>query len=128
MLELTINGVVYQFNFGMGFMREVNKKFSVPVEGLKNVEKNIGLQYMIAGVIDGDLEMLVDVLEAANKGQNPRVTKVLLDSYIDDAETDIESLFNEVVDFLKRTNATKKVVANLMEAIEAEKAKAAARA
>ena len=25
-MELTINGQVYQFNFGMGFMREMNKK------------------------------------------------------------------------------------------------------
>ncbi len=26
-MELTINGQVYQFNFGMGFLRDVNKKF-----------------------------------------------------------------------------------------------------
>ena len=27
-MELTINGQVYQFNFGMGFMKEMNKKVS----------------------------------------------------------------------------------------------------
>lgn len=27
-MELTINGQVYQFNFGMGFLRDVNKKNS----------------------------------------------------------------------------------------------------
>ena len=37
MYELTINDVVYQFNFGMGFMREVNKKVCTPVDGLKAV-------------------------------------------------------------------------------------------
>ena len=31
-MELTINGQVYQFNFGMGFLRDVNKKIQVPVE------------------------------------------------------------------------------------------------
>lgn len=126
MFELTINGKVYGFNFGMGFMREVNKKISQPVEGLKGVEKNIGLQYMIAGIIDEDIEILVDVLDAANKGNSPRITKAEIDSYIDDENTDIEALFAEVLDFLRNANATKKVVAKLLDAVEKEKAKAEA--
>lgn len=118
MLELTINGQVYEFHFGMGFMREINKKIGTPVDGLPDVKRNIGLQYMVAGVIDGDIEALVDVLDVANKGKTPRVTKMLLDEYIDNEDTDIDALFNEVLDFLKRGNATKKTVANLLEAIE----------
>lgn len=126
MFELTINGNVYPFNFGMGFMREVNKKISTPVEGLSDVKKNIGLQYMIASVIDGDLEALVDILIAANSGRNPRITREILDAYIDDETTDIDALFAEVLDFLKRANATKKTVANLEAALEEQKAKAKA--
>ena len=123
MFELTINGQVYAFNFGMGFMREVNKKIGVPVDGLPDVRKNMGLQYTVAGIIDGEIEVLVDALEVANKGCTPRVTKALLDSYIDDTNTDIDKLFEDVLDFLKRANATKKTVATLLKAIEAEKAK-----
>ena len=123
MLELTINEQVYQFNFGMGFMREINKKYSTPVDGLKNVEKNIGLQYTVASVIDNDVEALVDMLDIANKGQQPRVTKALLDSYIDNEDTDIDALFREVLDFLKSANATKKTVEMLLQAMEAQKAK-----
>ncbi|MFR2188797.1 MAG: tail assembly chaperone, partial [Blautia sp.] len=41
-MELTINGQVYQFNFGMGFMREMNKKVTMPVDGVKDAKKNIG--------------------------------------------------------------------------------------
>jgi len=67
--------------------------------------------------------VLVDLLDAANKGLEPRVSRTLLDSYIDDADTDIEALFSDVIDFLKSANATKKTVANLLEAMEAEKAK-----
>lgn len=123
MFELTINEKVYGFNFGMGFLREINKKISTPVEGLPDVKKNIGLQYMIAGVIDGDIEALVDVLIAANSGQNPRITREILDSYIDNENTDIDALFNEVLDFLKKANATKKTVANLLAALERQNAK-----
>lgn len=124
MFELTINGTVYQFNFGMGFLREVNKKIGVPVDGLPDVKKNVGLQYTVAGIIDGDLEALIDALDIANKGYSPRVTRALLDSYIDDPSTDIDVLFEGVLDFLKNANATKKTMKNLLEAIEAEKAKA----
>ena len=123
MFELTINNNVYQFNFGMGFLREINKKIGTPVDGLPDVKKNIGLQYYIASVIDGDLEALVDILEVANKSQNPRVTRLLLDSYIDDENTDVDALFESVMDFLKSANATKKTVVGLLAAIEEQKKK-----
>lgn len=123
MFELVINNVVYSFNFGMGFMREVNKRIARPMDGMPDVKKNIGLQYTVAGIIDGDIEVLVDALDVANKGCTPRVTKDVLDSYIDSEETDIDKLFGDVLDFLKRANATKKTTMMLVEAVEAEKAK-----
>ena len=118
MFELTINGKVYPFNFGMGFMREINRKVGVPVDGLPDVKKNIGLRYHVAGIIDGDLESLVEVLIAANKNLNPRVQAADLDAYIDDANTDIDALFAEVLDFLSNANATKKTVAEIRENIK----------
>lgn len=121
MMELTIDEQVYQFNFGMGFLREINKNVEVSIQG-SNTKKNAGLQYAVAGVIDGDLEDLVNVLNAANKGQKPRVTQQKLDDYIDQEDTDVEALFDKVLDFLKKTNATKKVTKDLLE--EVEKAKA----
>lgn len=124
MMELTIDGNVYEFSFGMGFMREINKRVGTSVDGVPDVKKNIGLQYMVASIIDGDVEALVEVLDTANKGKKPRVTKFLLDSYIDDEETDIDALFNEVLDFLGKANATKKIVTTMQEAYEKEKAKA----
>lgn len=121
MMELTIDGQVYQFNFGMGFLREANKLVSSLVEGT-NVKKDIGARYMIARVIDGEADALVDLLDVANKGQNPRVTKAALDAYIDNSDTDIDQLFDDTMDFLGKANATKKMVAKMQEAIEEAKA------
>ena len=118
MMELTINGTVYEFNFGMGFLREINKRVQTPVDGLKGVDKNIRPQFTVASIIDGDVEALVDALDIANKGMNPRLTRQALDAYIDDADTDIDGLFSMVIDFLARANATKKTVASLQEAIK----------
>ncbi len=122
-MELTINGQVYQFNFGMGFMREMNKKVSMPVDGVKDAKKNIGLRYAVTGIMDGDVEALEDLLLVANKGQNPRATTEILDEYIDDPDTDINQLFEDTMGFLKNANATKKCVQNLEKTIEEEKAK-----
>lgn len=122
MFELTINGVAYQFNCGMGFMREINKTISQPVDDLKDVKQNIGLRYHVLCLLGRDIEALVKVLEIANRGQNPRVTSSLLDAYIDDADTDIDKLFEDVLDFLKSANATKSATMAVIEAHEAQKA------
>ena len=124
MMELTIKDKVYKFNFGMGFMREINKKVVSRVDGWQDVKKNVGLRYMVAGVIDGDIEALFDVLETANKGTEPRITKTVLDAYIDDENTDIDALFDETLGFLKKANATKKVTMGILEAIAEQQAKA----
>lgn len=126
MFELTINGTVYCFKFGMGFLREINKTLCKQMDGIPNEKQNIGLRYKIGGIVDGDVEALVDVLQIANKGQENRVTRDLLDAYIDNEDTDIEKLFEDVLDFLKKTNATKKTTLELLEMVEAEKAKQAA--
>lgn len=111
MMELTINGTVYQFKFGMGFLREANKLTVIPVQGMPGTTKEIGARYLIARVVvDQETDALVDLLDLANKGENPRVTKALLDSYIDSEETDIDALMEETKDFLLKANATKKIV------------------
>lgn len=121
MMELTIDGQVYQFNFGMGFLREANKRVSMPVEGMNGMKKNVGARYLIAQVLDGEVDSLVDLLDIANKGQNPRVTKALLDSYIDDPETNIDELFEVTKDFLSKANATRKMMEKMQEAIDEAK-------
>lgn len=122
MFELTIKGEIYSFNFGMGFLREINRTLSQPVDGIPDARQNVGLRYKIAGIMDGDIEALVDVLAIASKGCKPQCSKQLLDEYIDDADTDIDALFKEVLDFLSNANATKKTVEMLTEAIEKQKA------
>lgn len=116
MMELTINGQVYQFKFGMGFLREANK--TVTETNGNGVKKNSGASYMIAGIFDGNVEDLVNTLDLANKGLEPRVTKALLDSFIDDPKTDIDQLFEDTLDFLKKANATRKTVMAIEKRIE----------
>ena len=121
MFELTINGNVYGFRFGMGFLREINKKVGMPMDGVPDMKKNMGLQYAVAGLMDGDMEELVNVLFLANKTENPRVTMPMLDEYIEDETTDIDQLFKDLLDFLENANATKTTVAFLKKQVEEAK-------
>ncbi len=121
MMELIINGQVYQFKFGMGFLREINKQTNMPVDGLPGVKKDVGFRYALMNLVNGDPDALVNILDVANKGQNPRVTRDLLDEYIDDEDTDIDELTETVMGFLKSANATKKATDEIVDAVEKEK-------
>ena len=122
MYELQINGTTYEFNFGMGFMREINKTIAVPVENIKGKTKDIGLQYKVAEMLDGDLDALEDVLLVANKGFLPRLERTELDKHIEDENTDIDE-FDTVLGFLESANATKKTTRELKEEVEKQKKK-----
>ena len=73
--------------------------------------------YSLAGVIDRDIEALIDVLYAMNINFTPRIKKETLESYIEDCE-DIDGLFDEVTDFLSKANVSKAKMKQLMDAIK----------
>ena len=115
MFELTISEKVYQFRFGMGFFREINKTAVRKNDGITMEQ---GFQMAVAKMMDGDLTGLVDVLDYGNKGQNPRLTRKAIEAYIDDECEDVDSLVRNVLDFLEQSNSTKKIVQNLREVVE----------
>lgn len=110
MFELTIKGTVYPFNLGIGFVREINKTVKVEMSGVK---EDAGLTMAMTHLYDGSVIALVDILNFANKGREPRVSKQDLEDYIEDPDTDIEKLFDDVIGFFTKSNATKKQAAKL---------------
>ena len=48
MMELTIDGNVYNFNFGYGFMKELNPKVKQPVDGIPGKVEEIGMKYAVS--------------------------------------------------------------------------------
>ena len=108
-MELEIDGEVYQFKAGFAFIREVDPMHKQKQNG---IEENVGLNLLIGGLYDKDTEDLLTALYAMNKGQNPRITKGKLEEYIEDCE-DVEGLFTQVVDFLSGANCVKSKVKRL---------------
>lgn len=118
--EIEMNGTMYAFNFGMGFLKAINSRATEKVPN-SNYSVNVGAKYLMAQVMSDDVEALCDVLMTANKGENPRLTQKELESYIEDETTDIEALFAQVVDFFGKANATKMVYKELQSLTEMEK-------
>lgn len=119
-MELTIKEQTYTFNFGIGFLREINKTAVTNVNGMDGVKANVGFRLALINLFDKDVETLFKVLMIANKGQKPRLSESDLEHYIDIECEDIAALFAEVLDFLKRSNATKETATETLEALTAE--------
>ena len=120
--EIEMNGTMYAFNFGMGFLKAINSRATEKVPN-SNYSVNVGAKYLMAQVMSDDVEALFDVLMTANKGENPRLTQKELETYIEDEATDIEALFAQVVDFFGKANATKMVYKEIQSIAEAESKK-----
>lgn len=118
MFEITINGTVYKLKFGIGFVKEVNGRRQAPLgNGMK---EDVGLEYVIAKIQEGDILTLVDMLDLGNKyAGEPRLTRSVIEEYLEDENTDIERLFDDVLGFFEKSNATKKKVKMIKEATEA---------
>ena len=118
--EIEMNGTMYAFNFGMGFLKAINSRATEKVPN-SNYSVNVGAKYLMAQVMSDDVEALCDVLMTANKGETPRLTQKELETYIEDETTDIEALFAQVVDFFGKANATKMIYKELKALTETEK-------
>ena len=59
-MELTINGKVYTFTAGIGFMRDANK---LQIQRENGIEKEVGLMSLAGGLVDGDIEDLITTLD-----------------------------------------------------------------
>jgi hypothetical protein len=115
---LEINGTQYPINFGIGFLKTINRQKQTQVANMDGVKKNIGLLYSVASIMDGDVEELINVILLGNQTEQPRLERKTLETYIDDPETDIDGLFDTVMDFLSSANACKRVIRELKEQVD----------
>lgn len=104
-------------------MRKANKTVRQKIEGTSDSYKETGLQYLVAGLIDGDIEDLITTLDFMNDGMKPRVTKKEIESFIEDPNTNIDLLFEDVLDFLKNANVSKRICIELMKKVAEMEAK-----
>ncbi len=108
--ELVINGITYEFNFGMGFIRQIDPKHQQKVNG---ITQNVGLYVEMAKIFDGDIVALYECLRMANKGFTPRLEQAEFDAWLD-GDADIEEVMKEVEGFFANSNCCKMTYKKLM--------------
>lgn len=118
MYDIEINGTSYPVKFGMNFIREINKRVTVAMDTWGGKEENVGLNYYIAKLFDGDLEALQQVLFVANKTETPKLNISMLNEWFEDENTDIDAIFKQVTDFLAEANCTKMMYRTVKKALE----------
>lgn len=111
-MNITINGKDYEFKAGMRFIRDINSRVQQKTNG---VTENIGFEVRLLQVQQGDPEALVDILLAANKDFEPRLTAKELETYIEEECEDIEVLFDQTIDFLSRSSCCRVRVKKILE-------------
>uniref|UniRef100_UPI00359C341C tail assembly chaperone n=1 Tax=Thomasclavelia spiroformis TaxID=29348 RepID=UPI00359C341C len=121
-MELTINGKVYQFKASIAFMRLANNLVEEKVDNT-NLAQKVGLRYLIAGLIDGDVEQLINALDFMNTGFDQRLTRKEIEDFIEDENVDVDGIFEMVLDFLSKANVSKRTYNALMEQVNKEKAR-----
>lgn len=125
MFTIEINGTSYPLKFGLGFMRDINKKYAERA-------KEAGFQRDDAGLMVATLSMLGDksvvalidiIMSAAKSVKDNQLKESELVEWIEDENTDIDGLFKDVESFFEKANFCKNTLTsarNNIKLIDAE--------
>ena len=107
-MQITIGKDTYDLNFGVRFVRELDKVagMTISVQGVTQTF-GMGLTVCLPSLQQYDPATLSDVLYCAAWDNKRRPTRKMIDDFIDDENTDIVSLFDDVLKEMNKANAVK---------------------
>ena len=117
-MNININGMDYEVRFGVGFTRAIDEKY--PLGNGADSHFGLGLENTIPYLLTFSITVLAEFLYLGTVHLKKRPTQSMIDAYIDKCE-DIDGLFAEVMDELKKSNATRLKVNRLVTLFEKEK-------
>lgn len=103
-MNITVNGTDYKIRFGIGFVRAMDEKYFVKTQ--TGIKFGMGLETKIPILLGGDPVTLAEFLYEGTCTEEKRPSQEEIDDYLDTVE-DMNALFDEVVEELKKQNATK---------------------
>lgn len=105
-MTLDINGKECELNFGIGFIRDLDKKYFV--QSKSGMKFGNGLEIKIPLLLVGDVVTLAEFIHMGTARMDKRRPNLQeIDDFIDRAE-DIDAVFSEVINELKKSNACKR--------------------
>lgn len=116
-MVLTINEKEYNIKFGVKFVRKMDEKYYISSDGVKY---GMALEKKLPTLFSGDAVTLSEVIYEGTCAEPKRPTKDEIDNFIDEHD-DIEGLFEEVLEELKNSNATKVAITKTEKVLKAAK-------
>lgn len=112
-MQITIGKKSIDLNFGVRFVRELDKLagMEVEVQGIKQ-KFGMGLTVTLPALQQFDPATLSDVIYCAAWDNKPRPTQKAVDDYID-SDDDLDKLFDKVLDELQKANAVKGTISRM---------------
>lgn len=118
-MQLEIKGKTHNVKFGTRFVAEMDENHVTEREGMKF---GTGLQSTVPFLFERNVVTLAEIIYTGTVTESPRPSLNDVYDYIDEVD-DIEKLFNDVLDELRQSNASKLFIAKLdknMAEMEAE--------
>ena len=119
-MVVTINGKDYKLHFGIGFVRALDEKYNI--QNASGAKFGLGLSTKVPMLIGGDPVTLSELIYEGMCTEEKRPTQKEVDAYIDNTE-DMDALFGEVLEELKKQNATRKTTLDLIASMKEEEEK-----
>lgn len=121
---LKIKGEEYRVKFGIGFVRKLDEKYYV--QNNTSVKFGLGVETQVPKLLTGDPVALSEFLYLGTCTEEKRPSQADVDEFLDEAEN-IEALFDEVIEELRRSNATRSKLGELEENLREEEEREKAR-
>lgn len=114
-MVINIKNNDYEVCFGMAFIRALDEKYYT--DGFNGIKLGTGMEVKIPYLLSYDPITLSEFLYLGTCTNKKRPSQMDVDAYIDQVE-DIDALFNEVIQELKKQNATKRKMEKMMKLFE----------
>lgn len=114
-MKIKINGKEYEPSFNMKFIRLLDKHMGITmdVQGAGKQPFGMAMTRLAPALKTFDTAALSDVIYYSLWNASPRPSQADIDAMIDDPETDIEKLFKDVIETMKKANSVKLATKNL---------------
>lgn len=114
-MKITIKGAEHKLNFGIHFLREMDKKYFSDDSGIRY---GLGAQMAFFKLENKDTVMLFDVLKVALAKDFTLTDEAFDDFYDALSEEEIDQLFEDLVKNLEQQPATSRPINNFKKAMK----------
>ena len=120
-MQLTINDIDYELNFGLRFCREISKDKKQSSHG---IDLRIGIENAVTNLYVGDVLILPDLVKAATSHLKKKPSDKDIEDFLDNYD-DLGGLCEDFLSQLLEQSATKKKATEVYNSLkkEAEKEK-----